>query len=665
MKQFLSILFVSCISLFSYAQWSNDPAVADTKVFMGADNQANSQTVSDGSGGAIVFWESYASSANSIHYNHLSSSGVATWAPVTTGLQLSTGTGDNSLGHVISDGSGGAFVSWEDEETGIVSKVQHISSTGTKLWAAGGVALSSNSFSSFICSDGSGGVIACWQDDQYDPVNDFPRSYAQRVSSAGTALWTSGGVRILNTADFDAPFGVVPDGAGGAIFLLLDARNNTYDPVADESDNIDVFAQRMNASGTAVWASAGVPVCTTSNNQSSAARGQHNYIVTDGAGGAILAWEDYRDDPNNGNADPYNGDIYAQRLNAAGAAQWTANGVAVCNASNDQYTVSMIPDGANGAILSWMDERTAYDLFAQKINGSGTPQWVANGKSVVSLADDFDYNVSADETGNYLMVAWGDYTSQADIYAQKIAVSDGSFLWGANGTLVCGRTDEQREPAITHNGSGGAIITWTDSRNADNDIYANRVLSNGSLPLTFIDFSATLKTNAVSLLWSTGTEINTKQYNIQRSFNGTDFITIGTIPAAGNSNTLRNYSYEDLQGISLKGKTLYYRIHETDMNGQSFYTAVKNVKIPGYAAKFSLAFNPVHNEALINYESDEMNVVRIKVIDDMGRIIFTTQTKVTAGINKINLPVTSLSKGIYTIQLSGNKINGFIRMMKD
>ena len=65
-----------------------------------------------------------------------------------------------------------------------------------------------------------------------------------------------------------------------------------------------------------------VPVCTAANTQ------QNPRSCSDGAGGAIIAWFDYRSDGS--------GDIYAQRIGRDGVPLWTANGVAVCTATGGQ-----------------------------------------------------------------------------------------------------------------------------------------------------------------------------------------------------------------------------------------------------------------------------------------------------------------------------------------
>ncbi len=92
----------------------------------------------------------------------------------------------------------------------------------------------------------------------------------------------------------------------------------------------------------AQWQYDGAAVCTATGNQYSPT------IASDGSGGAIITWCDYR----NGNDD-----IYTQRVNSAGEPQWTANGVAICTASRGQYYPTIATDGTGGAIITWYDFR--------------------------------------------------------------------------------------------------------------------------------------------------------------------------------------------------------------------------------------------------------------------------------------------------------------------
>ena len=119
----------------------------------------------------------------------------------------------------------------------------------------------------------------------------------------------------------------------------------------------------MNAAGVPQWTADGVALCAAANSK------YNPTIVSDGAGGAIVTWNDYRSG---------NFDIYAQRVSAAGVPQWTADGVALCTAANSKNNPTIVSDGAGGAIVTWEDQRNGnYDIYAQRVNAAGVPQWTA------------------------------------------------------------------------------------------------------------------------------------------------------------------------------------------------------------------------------------------------------------------------------------------------
>ena len=118
-----------------------------------------------------------------------------------------------------------------------------------------------------------------------------------------------------------------------------------------------------------------VALCTATGNQ------QSPTIVPDGAGGAFVTWYDYR-------SGTTNADIYVQRISAAGATLWTADGVTLCTATGHQYYPTIVADGAGGAIVTWMDYRngTNYDIYAQRISAAGAPLWTADGVALCTTA---------------------------------------------------------------------------------------------------------------------------------------------------------------------------------------------------------------------------------------------------------------------------------------
>ena len=78
---------------------------------------------------------------------------------------------------------------------------------------------------------------------------------------------------------------------------------------------------------------------------------------------------------------------------AIGLADWPANGRALCTAANTQLSVESVTDGAGGAIIVWQDERVGgviYDVYAQHLlaTGSVDPGWPADGHEVCTVTRD-------------------------------------------------------------------------------------------------------------------------------------------------------------------------------------------------------------------------------------------------------------------------------------
>ncbi|HXF99773.1 MAG TPA: hypothetical protein VNL69_03265, partial [Bacteroidota bacterium] len=132
--------------------------------------------------------------------------------------------------------------------------------------------------------------------------------------------------------------------------------------------------------GAAQWSSDPTlnnPVCSATGQQYSPV------IASDGSGGAIIAWYDYR----NGSS---NSDIFVQRMSASGTALWTTNGVAISSAVDLQNLPVITSDGSGGAVIAWVDSRSGSetDVYAQRVDGSGVPQWTADGLAISTATGD-------------------------------------------------------------------------------------------------------------------------------------------------------------------------------------------------------------------------------------------------------------------------------------
>jgi len=370
------------------------------------------------------------------------------------GNPVCTAKGDQLSSEAIPDGAGGAIITWYNG--GVYA--QRVDTSGTMLWTVNGIAVSTapGGRLPYIVSDGACGAIITWTDLRTATSYDI---YAQRVDASGRLLWPADGVPICTTACSERSRGITSDGAGGAIVAWSDDRTGT---------GCDVFAQRVDASGKALWKANGISVCSAEKEQG------FTQIISDGAGGAVIAWADFR------NGESFS--IYAQRVDGSGKTLWQNDGVPVCTAPGSRLP-RITSDGAGGVIIAWRDPRntTNYDIYAQRIDGSGKTLWQTNGVPVCTVAGAKWWPLTVSDGAGGAIITWRDYRSGTnyDVYAQRVSPS-GKTLWKVNGLPICTNTFNERYHEMDSDGAGGAIIAWYDERGTGNyDIYAQRVSPSG------------------------------------------------------------------------------------------------------------------------------------------------------------------------------------------
>lgn len=294
---------------------------------------------------------------------------------------------------------------------------------------------------------------------------------------AASADWPPCGRAACTAVNSQVHAAITADGADGAILAWQDRR----DP------RINLFAQHLLASGEVdpQWPLDGQALLRDPLALDQEVIGILSpVIVSDGAGGAIVAWEDNR-------SNSTETDIFAQHVLASGVVDgtWPANGAPVSVIEGLQNNPAIISDGAGGAILVWMDTRpgaSATDIFAQHLLGSGVAdsRWPANGLGVGTAAGVQEFPTLVSDGAGGALISWDDARSGSlDIYAQHV-LNAGSAdpAWPAGGLAVCTADGGQGHPSIASDGAHGAVISWTDSRIVGTaHIFADHVLAAGAV----------------------------------------------------------------------------------------------------------------------------------------------------------------------------------------
>ncbi len=271
------------------------------------------------------------------------------------------------------------------------------------------------------------------------------------------AQWVVDGIPVCTSPGTEDMVRTISDGEGGAIIVWRENRGSSF----------DIYAQRVDARGNVLWAANGVPVCNDPAQQADVE------IVSDGAGGVIAAWTDQR------SGSSY--DIYAQRLSRDGTPLWTVNGVAVCTESHQQLYLEIVADGTLGAVICWQDLRgSTNEIYVQKINNYGDPQWASNGITVTDYLCDKSQPTMAEDGYGGAYLAWVDNRNgNWDIYGMRL-LNNGYRAWSSGGLGICTYPDMQTTPRIARDSNGGLIVVWADRRNSSHyDIWAQRLASYG------------------------------------------------------------------------------------------------------------------------------------------------------------------------------------------
>lgn len=292
-----------------------------------------------------------------------------------------------------------------------------------------------------------------------------------------------------------------PDGHGGVFLAWTDWRAGYPE--------LRLFAQHIDATGTPLWTEDGIPLNTSKILDAPR-------LAFDGADGVIVVWRDFRADTA--------GNVYAQHLSGAGAKLWSSSDVAVAAGPLHETALSVSPDGAGGAFVSWSDDRTgtsdirvqritgagdlawgpdgvamgivtlgnyplfskicadhadgalvgftafasgSFNAYVQRLSAAGVPQWTAGGVRAststlgVSCAD-----LAADGTGGAVIALRDNHLQNSfqQAFAQRIA-ADGTVAWAADGVPLSGSVNPVEEQNVAGDGTGGGIFEWCDYLN--------------------------------------------------------------------------------------------------------------------------------------------------------------------------------------------------------
>lgn len=196
--------------------------------------------------------------------------------------------------------------------------------------------------------------------------------------------------------------------------------------------------------------------------------------------------------------------------------------------------------------------------------------------------------------------------------------------------------------------SGNVVQSFSDTITA---------ITNVVLPVTWSGFTVAKEGNHARLRWSTAQEFNSNKFIVQRSNDGIGFTNIAILDAAGNSIVNRDYTYLDeapRPGVN------FYRIQQTDLDGNAHYSQVKSLSFDGLGYRILLTPNPAKNDVLLKIAGNHA-LLTIKLIDVSGR----EMKSFSMNGEKLYIPLSSLSAGVYYLSISGKGVDSMKKLVKE
>lgn len=273
-------------------------------------------------------------------------------------------------------------------------------------------------------------------------------------------------------------------------------------------------------------------------------------------------------------------------------------------------------------------ESSNYNFFSVSTATVTNPTSFLNKGTIVSppggsqLGGDYGQGAFAYSNGHFV----GAVNDVADAYKTYVIYSNDGINWTSsaiNETTIIG--------GIVANGNSFYLMGQGDGK---------ITVSYGVLAVHQLDFNAALVNGQSQLQWQTNGEINSKDFDIQYSTDGNTWSSIGTVLAAGNTSSAKQYAFT--HATPVKGIN-YYRLKQNDNNGSFTYSKTVSILNKKSIGLLSVYPNPVIQNSM-NVQLTESATV--KIYNSAGAMLYSKQ--LAAGAQQIN--VSGFAKGTYTVK---------------
>ena len=255
--------------------------------------------------------------------------------------------------------------------------------------------------------------------------------------------------------------------------------------------------------------------------------------------------------------------------------------------------------------------------------------------------------------------------------AQSNSVCYNSFI-----TLQrTGGTQIRINNTIMAQAAGGSAVTLTVDCSGTTEFVANGLSTSGPvngfqgftvpqaspLPVTLLGFTASKENGKVKLNWSTAQELNSDFFEIQRSTDGSTWKSLSRVKAAGNSDIIRKYQYEDAGSFT---GTFLYRIRMVDKDETYTFSTIARLSFSAGNGKIYAYPNPANGFTTIVSEKSLTGNITVGIYHMSSGIMVKQQVVQSPG-NVFRFALDGLAPGNYILKVfRGQELLESLKLIK-
>lgn len=323
-----------------------------------------------------------------------------------------------------------------------------------------------------------------------------------------------------------------------------------------------------------------------------------------------------------------------------------------------EFTTSTLPIAATASAVPALNATTTYTFAGRQVAriNWGSAGTVPSAVSVLYYSGTNAPNLIAGSTrynSHYNIVPTGGagYSFGVSLIADSAQFGTVS---GNNNSRIARYSGTNWNLINASNASttNGMIQTTLNTQNTFG-IFTGTDNNNNPLPVRLVQFTATLNNEDVLLKWSTAMELNNEGFEIQRSFGGETFESIGFVKGKQNSNTLSQYQFNDAKAFEQNTvNEIFYRLKQIDFNGDFTFSNIVEVNNV-IEQSISLYPNPMLDYVSLKIKAEQSTTAAIEVYSVQGYRLLSFEKAIEKGFKDYSLTeLENISTGVYVVNIN-------------